>query len=125
MKYLLAISLIIFTPHLTANENVPVIVGSDDDMDACMTLGLSVTSSNQNESVVRAGPSTTAVVIDKIKNGHPVWMCSFKKEWIGVVYSTSDKIDCGVSRFINPARPYQGPCHSGWMHKTNVEPAAG
>ncbi len=125
MKYLLAISLIMFSAHLTANESVPVIVGSDDDMDACMTLGLSEAALNQNESVVRAAPSAAAVVIDTIQNGHPVWMCSFKKEWIGVVYSTSNKIDCGVSRFIKPARPYQGPCQSGWMHKTNVEPAAG
>ena len=123
MKHLIFISLVVFTTYLYADENVPVVVGSDDDMDACMTLGLS--TSKQSESVVRAGPSSTSAVMDKVKNGQLVWMCSFKEEWVAVVYATSDNMDCGVSRHINPAQIYIGPCKSGWMHKNNVEPAAG
>lgn len=96
-----------------------------DDMDACASNGVVVglRADGDNFLAVRAGPGKGQAKIDQLHSGDEVFVCTGEGAWLGIVYG--DGRECGVSSPIVPARLYQGPCKSGWVHQNFIEITAG
>lgn len=109
--------------------SVQVMVGSDDNLDACSALGMvsGLKSGRNSFLAVRAGPDKRFAMIDRLKAGQRVSICrsSENGKWYGVVYSRKSAEDCGVTSPINPARPYNGKCRSGWVNAHWIKLLAG
>jgi hypothetical protein len=129
-RVLFTIFLLISSFHIVAdNLATPVIVGSDDNLDACPSLGV-VSGLNPKRDgflAVRSGASTKHALIDKLQKGQKVFICSTSKDgnWYGVVYSHGDVDDCGVTSPVNTAQPYKGKCKSGWVNAHWIKLLAG
>ncbi len=111
----------------TAQADMPVMIGGDPDYDACGGSGV-VTGLNPNGDgflAVRSGPGTRFVMLDKIHNGHPIFFCDERGNWIGIVYSWDEGVDCGVGSPVSRRQTYNGPCRSGWVHRRYVQLLAG
>lgn len=105
----------------------PVMIGGNDDLDACLSTG-EVRGLNPNGDgflSVRAAPTAKAAERDRVRNGQSLWLCdeSADGSWIGVVYATDDT-DCGVGTPRTRAI-YRGPCKSGWVARRYVLHVAG
>ncbi len=116
---------------LTGADNVvmPVMIGGDNNLDACPSLGV-VFNLNPNGDgflAVRSGANTSYPLIDKLPEGQHVNICnsSIDGNWLGVVYSNSDVNDCGLSRPVSPVQPYKGKCKSGWVNSRWINVIAG
>ena len=105
---------------------VPVVVGGDPDMDACGSVGAveGLEPGGDGFLAVKAAPSLKAPRIDKLLNGKHVHICQENGDWYGIIYSTRRQ-DCNVSTPWPRARPYTGPCRSGWAHKRWINAYAG
>lgn len=130
MYQVLIIILLISSFGIAAdNLSTPVIVGSDDNLDACPSLGevFGLNPKGDGFLAVRSGASTRYALIDKLHKGQKVFICSTSKNgnWYGVVYSHRDVDDCGVTSPVNPAQPYKGKCKSGWVNAHWIKLLAG
>ena len=128
MKKMVSICILILSSAVYALSLVPIVVGGNDDFDACMSVGIIKNVKVDliaNMLAVRSGPSKKYSVVDKLKSGSIVWMCSNKGKWVGVVYPGPKVDSCEVSSPINPAQTYKGRCKSGWIHNSSVGVAAG
>ena len=96
-----------------ANGPLAVTVGGEGKGAAC-PLQARVRLQGTGTLSVRAGPGTAFAKLDRLANGAHVFLCdrSGAAGWVGVVYGPGD---CGLSAPINPPRPYEGACHSGWV----------
>lgn len=105
---------------------VPVIAGQHSGYDACGSQGVVRGLNPQGDGflAVRAGPGPGYAMLDKVYNGYLLAICDERGKWLGVVYSHETK-DCGVSSPWPQARPYTGPCLSGWVHRNFVGDFAG
>ncbi len=105
---------------------VPVVVGGDPDMDACGSVGAveGLDPGGDGFLAVKAAPSLKAPRIDKLTNGKHVHICQADGDWYGIIYSTTRQ-DCKVSTPWPRAKPYNGPCRSGWAHKRWINAYAG
>ena len=129
-RVLFTILLLISSFRIAAdNVAMPVIVGSDDNLDACPSLGVvsSLNAKREGFLAVRSGASTKYALIDKLQKGQKVFICNTSKDgnWYGVVYSHENVDDCGVSSPVNPAQPYKGKCKSGWVNAHWIKLLAG
>jgi hypothetical protein len=99
----------------SATAPVPVMIGAEQDLDACPSLA-QVGGAKSGMISVRAAPTAEATEIDRLANGEYAYTCDANGEWIGVVYRHGKDMapDCGVG---SPARhaPYKGRCQSGWV----------
>lgn len=104
---------------------VAVQYGNSDDLDACATIATVSGLSNGSDGflAVKDSPNIKAKRIDKIFNGQTVWICESSKDgnWLGVVYDSTGKKECGVTSPIEKRVPYKGPCNSGWVSKKYVK----
>lgn len=129
-RMLLIIFLFSSSFWVTANEvTTPVIVGSDDDLDACSSLGMvsGLNPKGDGFLAVRSGKNATAPLVDKLLENQKVFICNTSKDgkWLGVVYSLDNINDCGVTSAVNPAQPYKGKCKSGWVSTRWIKLLAG
>ena len=129
-RVLFTIFLLISSFHISAdNLATPVIVGSDDNLDACPSLGVvsGLKLKGDGFLAVRSGASTKYALIDKLQQGQKVFICNTSKDgnWFGVVYSHGNVDDCGVSSPVNPAQQYKGKCKSGWVNAHWIKLLAG
>tara|TARA_B110001454_G_scaffold122548_1_gene114389 strand:- start:4712 stop:5110 length:399 start_codon:yes stop_codon:yes gene_type:complete len=112
-----------------AQAKVPVKYGVDENVDACSTLGHveHLSSGPDGFLAVKDAPNIKALRIDKIFNGQKLWICDESKDgkWLGVVYTSDAKLNCGVSSPIETRKKYPGPCKSGWVSKKYVTVDAG
>ena len=103
---------------------VPVKYGGDENVDACMSYGkVDKIGNDQNEFLaVKDAPDLKAVRSDKLLLGQKLWVCGESKDgkWLGIVYPTNEKMDCGVTSPIADEKIYSGPCKSGWVSKKYV-----
>jgi hypothetical protein len=110
------------------NSSMPVMVGSDDDIDACASVGevAGLTPGGDGFLAVRSGAGTHYRLVDKLLAGQQVFICdsSTDNKWLGVVYSKNGQ-NCGVSTPIIPAQPYKGRCKSGWVSSRWIKVIAG
>ena len=99
------------------------------DLDACLSQG-EVTGLNprgDNYLTVRAGPGRDARDIGRLGPGHVVNVCEERNGWLGIVFGPAGSLgeDCGVGSAIPRPRPYDGPCHSGWVAARYIRIVAG
>lgn len=119
-------SLPVLTPlTIAAEDRVPVMVGGNGHLDACVSLGQVNSANSQGTVKVRHGPARNYKVIDTLKTGHFAWMCSVDGQWTGIVYPPSNDGVCDESSPINPAQPYKGRCRSGWIESSMISLIAG
>ena len=116
-------------PTPPQRTTTPVIVGQNGpELDACGALGRvrRLNARGDNFLSVRAGPSTKAREIGRLRSGDLVYICSDNGGWMGVVHE-GGKVDtgCGVTAPVARERPYRGPCRSGWVATQFVEGIAG
>jgi len=109
-----------------ASDPVPVIVGGDADLDACGSVGevYGLDPAGDGFLSVRAGPGTGYKELDRLHNADRVILCADHGKWLGVVYGEPGQ-DCGVGTPIPKRKPYDGPCHSGWINGNWVQLVAG
>lgn len=128
MRRLLLTAIILMTSNASSAGDVfvPVRIGDDPDLDACASLGR-VTGAKDPKVAVHSGPADSFPTVDSVVNGQWLFVCStsYDQEWLGVVYSDDESMDCGVASPVSPAKPYDGPCKSGWVPVTSVEIVAG
>jgi hypothetical protein len=108
---------------LAASDKDPVQYGGDENLDACPTLA-QVTNLSEGKDeflAVKAAPHLKATRLDKLHRGQSLWICQEKKDWYGVVYSTGQNQNCGVTQAVKTKKVYDGPCKSGWVSKKFVE----
>ena len=100
------------------------------NVSACKGLGyvanLPETGGINDFLAVRHAPTTRGEQIDKLGNGHPIVLCDQNESgsWIGIVYENSRNARvarCGAVQKVASARPYDGPCQSGWVYSKYVE----
>ncbi|MET0373850.1 MAG: hypothetical protein ABW128_06285 [Rhizorhabdus sp.] len=109
-------------------RDVPVIVGGDATMDACATQGkvVGLDPKGDNFLSVRGGPGGKPFrEVARLHSGQVIAICQEKGVWLSIVYAKRASQQCGVATAIARARPYRGPCPSGWVHKRYIDIIAG
>lgn len=129
-RVIFAILLLICSFQIAAdNFVIPVIVGGDNNLDACPSLGVvsGLKSEGNGFLAVRSGANFKYALIDKLLEGQKVFICNVSTDgnWFGVVYSRENIDDCGVSTPVTPAQPYKGKCKSGWVDAHSIKVLAG
>lgn len=111
------------------NTGTPVMVGGDEGLDACTSLGVVSGLDPEGDAflAVRAGANANSKMLDKLPEGKQVHICSSSPDgkWLGIVYSRKKGTDCGVSSPITPAQPYKSKCKSGWVSTRWIKVIAG
>jgi len=130
-RILLAFALLSYSViSIADNVGSPIMVGGDDDLDACASLGVvsGLAADGDGFLAVRSGANADYKLLDKLQNGQEVFVCntSSDSKWFSIIYTKGQKdIDCGVASPISPAQPYQGKCSSGWVSKRWIKIIAG
>jgi hypothetical protein len=122
------LALTLFIGTAVAEAPVPVMVGGDENMDVCPSVGVitDVAPDATGEKLaVRSGPSKSFPIVATLKKGAKIWLCSSRGGWSGVVFPDSKDGYCEVSSPIVPEQPYQGKCKSGWISESALELVAG
>ena len=104
-------------PAVARGPMEPVLFGGSMDQPACAFSGKLVTQGDGKPVVVRDGPSMDFGSYGELQTGAIVHVCDEEQGWYGIVYGDED---CGVSSPIYERRPYDGPCHSGWLSRDAV-----
>lgn len=106
---------------------VPIIVGGDEDMPACGSVGKveGLDPKGDGFLAVKAAPSLQAARIDKLTKDEHVYVCAFEGDWYGIIYGRPVKQNCNLEKPRPHKGPYKGPCRSGWVHKRWLNPYAG
>lgn len=109
---------------VAAPEITPVVIGAhgQPDLDACLSVG-----AISSPVGVRLAPSRSAVASVPLPAGQQVHLCGTSADgaWESVVIPAEPGQECGVSGAVETARPYAGPCMSGWVPAGNVQVIAG
>lgn len=105
---------------------VPVMVGGNEDMDACSSLA-QVGGAKSGLVSVKDGPSAAHAEIDRLANAAYVYACEEEGDWTGVVYLKARDMapDCGVGSSQPKRAAYKGPCKSGWVRSKWLTIVAG
>ena len=111
----------------SSDRSVPVMIKGDGIFDACGEVhevhGLK--PNRDNFLAVRSGPGTQYTILGKLNNGDRLWICEDPEgNWLGVVEKL-ESTECNVTMKENGARPYDGPCMSGWVHRSFTQLIAG
>jgi hypothetical protein len=116
-------------------EPRPILVGGKPKGDRCTSYGVSVGTvqvSGGKRLEVWGAPSLNSKLLDVLKVGHPVLICSdpVKRAWIGIIYHGNDPDadleECRLSETSEKAPlAYRGPCKSGWVNRRFVQNSAG
>jgi hypothetical protein len=114
-----------------AKPDVPVIVGAEEELDACGSWA-EVSGLNPKGDgflAVRGGPGSDYPMRDRLRTRDAFFVCDVSRDgkWMAIVYprkrQTADA--CNVSGAIPKAREYRGPCASGWVNAAWVRILAG
>ncbi|MFC3219377.1 integron [Tianweitania populi] len=112
----------------SATPSVPVTASSDGIMDACNSVGrvTGLDPKGDNFLSVRSGPGGKYTEIARLASGADIFICDERSPWLGVIYPADDAtVDCGTDAYSGEAKPYTGPCRSGWIHQKFVQVIAG
>jgi hypothetical protein len=124
MLKILALATVFAASSAASPLEVPVTIGGEPEVAACTVLS-EVTGTNS--TAMRTGPGNDYPETMRLRLGDLVHVCSTSPgdEWIGVVLAQDGIIDCGVSSAVPVARPYPGPCISGWVLGTALRRVSG
>ncbi len=126
MKILILLFGFVFPAAAHGDSKVPVMVGGNEGLDACLTLGAVVGHGDSKEVTIYSKPDKTSPVVKKLPSGTHVMICdSSGGDWLGVVFSGEPFPSCDLSSFNQPRQPYTGKCDSGWVKKSEIEFLAG
>ena len=134
IKFLTSITrLLICTAPLAAEvDSIPIVIGGNDVMDACPSVGTvkGLNAKGDGFLSVRSGPGTKFLEKDRLIAGALFYMCDGKSargsDWVGIVYSKNMNTDtCGVTSAIEDITVYKGPCKWGWINSKWVKVVAG
>lgn len=118
------ISLAITSTSAQTSQVRPVVIGShgEDTLDACLGYGEALVATK-----IMSAPSENSKILHSVKSGQGLYFCEDTEdgEWVGVLFSTDDKIDCKVTSPVKKPTEYKGPCKSGWVKQSDVELLAG
>src|SRR5687768_7651270 len=107
-------------PALAQRPRVPVPVSNAEPM-ACSTARMVMLRRTRDLFAVRAGPSRRERVLFMLRERDPVYACVRQGNWFGIVFPDRRRpVDCGVQVRWRVARPYRGPCRSGWVHYDHI-----
>jgi Bacterial SH3 domain len=121
----------------SAKKPVPVMFGGQEDLDACFASGVvkGLDAAGDNFLSVRSGPASDYPEIDRLYTNDSVTFCETNGKWVGIVYGEpkgketgdvdGESPECGTGTPVQPQKPYDGPCRSGWVFKAYVEETAG
>jgi hypothetical protein len=122
ISFVLAFCFLVIT--FKSEAKVSVHYGGDENVDACTSLAqVDHLSIGPNGFLaVKDAPNIKARRTDKVFNGQKLWICDESKDgkWVGVVYPSNEKQDCGVTSPVEKKKPYDGPCKSGWVSRKYV-----
>lgn len=110
-------------PAAVDSSLVPVMVGGEEDLDACAGVDAIIAS-----VTVRSGPGDHYAVVEHLDRGAQVYACDMSPDsrWEGIVSIPADDAEiCGVSSPIPARQAYHGTCRSGWIPKDSVIVVAG
>ena len=102
-------------------DPVPVMVGNDDELDACGGWG---ESADGSALPVRSAPAAAGKIVYELKPGEGFWICdeSADGQWTGIVAEhnplsgdAGGDPQCGAGNLLAPRQPYPGPCIAGWV----------
>jgi hypothetical protein len=109
--------------------DVPIVIGGNDDFDACYGTGVIVGLDPKGDGFlsVRSGPGGKPYrEIDRRYNGQQVQLCAEKGPWLAIVYDSSGSLEaCGVRSPWPVRQAYTGPCRYGWVHSRYVKLTSG
>lgn len=94
-----------------------VTVGTQSGVPACPLQATVAGLRGSSSLAVRAGPGTGFARVDRLANGRSVHLCdrAGNAGWVGIVYASDAREDCGLSAPITPPRAYVGACRAGWV----------
>lgn len=95
---------------------------------ACGARGTILGSAGGDDLPLRAAPFENSDQVATLATGTQVFVCtrSIDQRWLGVVVQGPEGTpDCGVTRRVAAARPYDGPCASGWIASAYARLSAG
>jgi hypothetical protein len=124
---LAVIVMAIANPALAQSRGVPVMVGEEPSLDACLGWGQVVGLDPNGDGFLsaRTGPGGKYQERDRLHNGAGVHMCDQRGKWVGIVYSHDRDQDCNVSTPWAVRQPYTGPCRWGWVPERYIKLVAG
>jgi len=131
MKHILLVfTLCVISASLGASDKTPVLVGGNEDLDACTTLIGIVNDNKPNSTIpVYSSPDDNSSIVAHLKSGAQAMLCDSRgRRWGGVVFGTFDKegpYECGVTSPMEPRQAYSGKCKSGWVKSSFIQPLAG
>lgn len=110
-------------PATVDSPGVPVMVGGEEDLDACGGVDTTVSA-----TAVRAGPGDHYPVVGHLERGAQVYACDVSPDgrWEGIVSYPADRSGgCEVSSPIPTRQAYHGTCRSGWVPADSLVLVAG
>jgi hypothetical protein len=104
----------------------PVLIGGKESDEGCAGTATVVVSEGSTLNL-RTGPATTYPVAVRLSPGQSVSICQYSGNgWVGVVVHQRVRgTDCRLSDAGPKARPYAGPCESGWVKEQFLRLFAG
>lgn len=109
-----------------SDSPTPVMVGGNEGLDACLTLGAIVSPHSINEMSVYSKPNSDSVVIERLASGTHIMICDNSgDDWSGIIFTGSNFPSCNLTSPIKTRQPYQGECKSGWVKSIAIEVLAG
>jgi hypothetical protein len=127
-KSTVLLACIVYLPPVSISKesiDVLVIIEAEPNLkwDACAAGGMVKLNHNGFLSV-RSGPGVEFYEVDRVYDGQSLRICQETGQWFGVVYSRGNSKDCQIEN-ANEARPYGGPCKSGWVTRRYVGDISG
>jgi uncharacterized protein YgiM (DUF1202 family) len=110
-----------------ARSKQPVLIGGAESAEGC--AGTATVAVRDGSTLnLRSGPGAGYPVIARLQPGQAVSICqSPGNGWLGVVVHRTSRgfRDCGLSDAGSRAKPYAGPCDSGWVREQFLRLQAG
>jgi hypothetical protein len=104
----------------------PVMIGGEESSEGC--AGTATVAVRAGSTLnLRSGPGTSYGPVARLSPGQAVSICqSPGNGWVGVVVHGRGRLaDCGLSDAGPKAKPYTGPCDSGWVKEEFLRLQAG
>lgn len=126
MKIIIIFLSAIFINITHADSPTPVMIGGNDGLDACLTLGSVVSPEGLNDVSVYSKPDGSSTVIERLASGTYIMICDSSGDaWSGIVFAGDNSPSCKVTSSSEARHPYQGECKSGWVKTIVIEILAG